>query len=82
MAVDDVFIDDPAEADSVLELLLDPQELDMREFAHAAPRGLEGNSRESRSRSISATVIPRRKAATLMRPRRSGVTSIVSRAAK
>jgi hypothetical protein len=38
MAVDDVLIDDPAEADSVLELLLDPQELDMREFAHTAPR--------------------------------------------
>ena len=31
---------------------------------------------------MSATVIPRRKAATLMRPRSAGVTSIVSRAVK
>src|SRR5882672_3006707 len=82
LAVDDMFIDASTEADSVLHLLSDPQELDMREFAHAAPRGLGGNSRESRSRSISATVVPRRKAATLIRPRRSGVTWIVSRAVK
>src|SRR6266481_4033768 len=82
LAVDDVLIDASTEADSVLDMLPDPQELDMREFAHATPRGLGGNSRESRSRSISATVVPRRKAATLIRPRRSGVTSIVSRAVK
>jgi hypothetical protein len=82
MAVDDVLTDASTEADSVLDLLLDPQELDMSEFAHAVPRGLGGNSRDKRSRSISATVIPRRKAATLMRLRRSGVTSIVSRAVK
>src|SRR6266853_6267789 len=63
LAVDDVLIDASTEADSVLHLLPDPKELDMREFAHAVPRGLGGNSRESRSRSISATVIPRRKAA-------------------
>ena len=31
---------------------------------------------------MSATVTPRRKAATLMRPRSAGVTSIVSRAVK
>ena len=31
---------------------------------------------------MSATVIPRRKAATLMRPRSAGVTSIVNRAVK
>ncbi len=82
LAVDDMLIDDPTEADPVLDLLPDPQELDMREFGHAAPRGLGGNSRDSRSRSISAAVIPHRNAATLMRPRRSGVTSIVSRAVK
>jgi hypothetical protein len=44
-------------------------------------RGL-GNSRASRSRSMSATVMPRRNAAILIRPRSSGVTSMVSRAVK
>src|SRR6266851_8719369 len=82
LAVDDVLLDASTEADSVLHLLSDPQELDVRQFAHAAPRGLGGNSRDGRSRSISATVVPRRKAATLIRPRRSGVTLIVSRAVK
>src|SRR5258708_30581386 len=53
LAVDDVLIDASTEADSVLDLLLDPQELDMREFAHAGPRALGGNSRGSILRRIS-----------------------------
>src|SRR5258705_5272197 len=59
LTVDDVLLGDPAEADPVLDALLDPHELDMCEFAHAVPPGLSGNSRVSRLRSISATVIPR-----------------------
>src|SRR5260370_19912964 len=58
LTVDDVLLGDPAEANSGLDALLDPQEFDMREFAHAVPPGSSGNSRGSRSRSISATVIP------------------------
>ena len=39
LAVDDMSFDDPAEADSVLGALPDPQEFDMRELAHAVPPG-------------------------------------------
>ena len=53
-----------------------------RVVVHDASPESAGNSRAKRSRSMSATVIPRRKAATLMRPRSAGVTSIVSRAVK
>src|SRR5260370_982914 len=59
LTVDDVLLGDPAEADPVLDAVLDPHELDMRELAHAVPPGWSGNSRASRSRSISATVIAR-----------------------
>src|SRR3546814_1748759 len=51
-----------------------------RVAGHIGSPSVDGNSRASKSRSMSATVMPRRKAATLMRPRSSGVMSIVRRA--
>src|SRR5215467_2021231 len=82
LSIDHMLFDDAAEADPVLDALLEPCQLDMSEVAHAAPPAFSGNSRDRRSRSMSATVTPRWNAATLMRPRSSGVTSIVSRAVK
>src|SRR5215467_14052816 len=82
LSIDHMLLDDAAEADPVLDALLEPCQLDMSEVAHAAPPAFSGNSRDRRSRSMSATVTPRWNAATLMRPRSSGVTSIVSRAVK
>src|SRR5712691_920011 len=64
LAVEDVLLCGATEADPVLDALLDPHELDMSEVAHAVPPALSGNSRDRRSRSISATVIPRWNAAT------------------
>jgi len=78
LAVDHVLLGDLAEAKPVLDPLLDPRQFDMREVAHVVSPGLSGNSRVSRSQSFSATVTPRPKAATLMRPRSSGVMSIVN----
>src|SRR5205807_8320780 len=46
---------------------------------HALPLS-STNSRSNNRRSMSATVVPWRNAATLTRPRSSGVTSIVNRA--
>src|SRR5579883_1914952 len=84
-----------AEADPVFDLLLDPGQFDAREAVdgkrlrhetkmwsagHGRSPSAGGNSRASRSRSMSATVSPRWKAAILMRPRSAGVMSIVSRA--
>ena len=48
---------------------------------HPSPEG-GGNSRSNSARSMSATVMPRWNAATLMRARSAGVTSMVSRAVK
>ena len=101
VTAEDLLFDMPAEADPVLDLLLNPGQFDMgqrvrsaegvaslvsrkrrRAAVHQASPEFSGNSRVKRSRSMSATVTPRRKAATLMRPRSSGVTSMVRRAVK
>jgi len=39
LMVDHVLLGDPAEAEPVLEALLDPHQFDMGEFAHAVPSG-------------------------------------------
>src|SRR5579885_1908293 len=93
--VEDLLVLLLAEADPVFDLLLDPGQLDAcqavggKRRRHEAQVGRTvhgwspsagGNSRASRSRSMSATVRPRWKAAILMRPRSAGVMSIVSRA--
>src|SRR5260221_10804097 len=77
-----LFFGDPAEGDAVLDSLLNPSQLDLREIAHGLPPSVSGNSRASSSRSMSATGMPRAKAAILMRPRSAGVMSMVSRAVK
>src|SRR5579883_948423 len=84
-----------AEADPVLDASFKPGQLDVRqERSGIGPRraaGVEigfqerspsasGNSRANRSRSMSATVTPRWKAAILIRPRKASVMSTVSRA--
>ena len=66
---------------SVLDPLLEPDQLDIRKsvrsaFAHGAVPLPSGSSQASRARSMSATVRPRRKATTSIRPR---VTSMFKR---
>src|SRR5690606_3173205 len=51
-----------------------------RGAGHKGSPSSVGNSRASKSRSMSATVTPRWNAAILIRPRSSGVTSMVNRA--
>src|SRR5260370_29682126 len=68
LTIDDVLLGDPTEADPVLDAVLDPHELDMREFAHAVPPGLSGNSRVSTSHSVPAPRIPRGDPLTFMPP--------------
>src|SRR5690606_16241521 len=65
-----------AEADPVLDALLDPQELDTRKLAHGTSPALAGNLRDRRSPS---TAMPRWNAAILLRVQSSVVTPIVSR---
>src|SRR5579885_3194269 len=95
--VEDLLVLLLAEANPVFDLLLDPGQLDARQAVdgkrlrhetkmwsagHGRSPSAGGNSRASRSRSMSATVRPRWKATILMRPRSAGVMSIVSRAVK
>src|SRR5713226_123908 len=73
MPVDDLLGGDTAEAYPALDALLDPDQIDISErVGHdgdhdAAPCSGTAGSRISRS--MSATVVPRRKASSLMRPR-------------
>src|SRR5579884_971590 len=84
-----------AEADPVLDASFEPGQLDVgvqrsgvrtrrgpsvEIGSHGRSPSVSGNSRASRSRSMSATVMPRWKAAILMRPRSAGVMSTVRRA--
>src|SRR5579883_1954187 len=84
-----------AEADPVLDASFEPGQLDVRQQRsgvgprraarvgigfHERSPSASGNSRANRSRSMSATVTPRWKAAILIRPRKPGVMSTVSRA--
>src|SRR5579871_1860645 len=84
-----------AETDPVLDTSFKPGQLDVRQHrsgvrprraagvgigCHERSPSESGNSRANRSRSMSATVTPRWKAAILMRPRSAGVMSTVSRA--
>jgi hypothetical protein len=73
MPVDDLLGGDPAEAYPALDALLDPNQIDVSERVSrnrdhdAAP--FSEKARASISRSMTVTVVPRRKASSLMRPR-------------
>jgi hypothetical protein len=73
MPVDDLLGGDPAEAYPALDALLDPNQIDISEHVsrnrdHDAAPSSE-KARASISRSMSVTVVPRRRASSLMRPR-------------
>src|SRR5262249_5152674 len=83
-AIEDVLVDEVAEAQPVLLAIAVEQQLDCgdrrRHGVLAASVGVSGKRSSSSARSSSATVSPCAKAASLMRARRAGVTSIVRRA--